>query len=124
MGGLNQIGFFAGGAECLAPVRIYLFLSPTTFFFFKGSDLSPFFLSFPSSQLVLTDIFFLHERGTKMAFYTTFLNVGVSLGIIIDGLIDLTGKWRWMYWIVVIMLGIMLLVIGFTFPGEFSNSFR
>jgi MFS family permease len=53
-----------------------------------------------------------------MAFYTTFLNIGVALGIIIDGAIDLTGNWRWMYWTTVIILGVMMVLITFTFPGE------
>lgn len=39
------------------------------------------------APLTITDIFFLHERGTIMALYTCFLSVGVAFGLIISGLV-------------------------------------
>jgi len=37
------------------------------------------------APITIADIFFLHERGAVMAFYSSFLAVGVALGLIISG---------------------------------------
>lgn len=39
----------------------------------------------PLAPITIADIFFLHERGAVMAFYSSFLAVGVALGLIISG---------------------------------------
>jgi hypothetical protein len=37
------------------------------------------------APITIADIFFLHERGSIMAFYSSFLAIGVALGLIISG---------------------------------------
>lgn len=37
------------------------------------------------APVTISDLFFLHERGTIMAMYTSFLSVGVAFGMIISG---------------------------------------
>lgn len=37
------------------------------------------------APITIADIFFLHERGTVMALYSSFLAVGVAIGLIISG---------------------------------------
>jgi len=37
------------------------------------------------APITISDVFFLHERGTIMALYTSFLSVGVGFGMIISG---------------------------------------
>lgn len=37
------------------------------------------------APITISDVFFLHERGAVMAFYTSFLSVGVAFGILISG---------------------------------------
>lgn len=37
------------------------------------------------APITISDVFFLHERGTVMALYTSFLSVGVAFGMIISG---------------------------------------
>lgn len=37
------------------------------------------------APISIAEMFFLHERGKIMAAYTSFLSIGVSLGMIVDG---------------------------------------
>lgn len=37
------------------------------------------------APVTISDLFFLHERGSIMALYTSFLSVGVGFGMIIAG---------------------------------------
>jgi len=39
------------------------------------------------APITVADIFFLHERGAVMALYTCFLSIGVSIGLVISGLV-------------------------------------
>ncbi|EON97942.1 putative mfs transporter protein [Phaeoacremonium minimum UCRPA7] len=64
----------------------------------------------------IADVFFLHERGTIMALYTSFLSVGVAFGIIIAGLITINHDWRVIYEVAAAIVGFVLLVAFFAFP--------
>lgn len=64
----------------------------------------------------ITDVFFLHERGFVMALYTSFLSVGVALGMIVDGLILINHDWRAIYEVAAALIGLLLLLAFFTFP--------
>ncbi|KAM0346308.1 hypothetical protein ACHAPU_005739 [Fusarium lateritium] len=68
------------------------------------------------APLTISDLFFLHERGTIMAIYTTALSTGVGCGIIIAGLITIDHDWRYIYWVTVALIGSCTLLIIFTFP--------
>ncbi|KAF4630332.1 hypothetical protein G7Y89_g7797 [Cudoniella acicularis] len=61
-------------------------------------------------------VFFLHERGTIMAFYTAALSCGVAGGILISGLITIHHTWRYIYYVAVALVGLVLLLAIFTFP--------
>lgn len=37
------------------------------------------------APITISDVFFLHERGTVMSLYSSFLSVGVGFGMIISG---------------------------------------
>ncbi|KAL2209249.1 MFS general substrate transporter [Sarocladium strictum] len=67
----------------------------------------------PSS---IADVFFLHERGAIMGWYTAALSCGVSGGMIIDGLITINHSWRTIYYVAIALVGATLLTISFTFP--------
>ncbi|KAH9999581.1 major facilitator superfamily domain-containing protein [Xylariaceae sp. FL0662B] len=69
-----------------------------------------------TAPLTITDIFYLHERGTIMALYTSFLCVGVALGVIIDGLILINNDWRVIYQVASGLIGLVLVLAFFTFP--------
>lgn len=68
------------------------------------------------APLTISDIFFLHERGTIMAIYTCFLGAGVGGGILVCGLISINLDWRYCYWVAVALIGAATLLIIFTFP--------
>ncbi|KAL1636379.1 hypothetical protein SLS58_009872 [Diplodia intermedia] len=68
------------------------------------------------APLTISDIFFLHERGSIMAMYTCFLGAGVGGGILICGLVSISLDWRYGYWIAVALIGCATVLIVFTFP--------
>ncbi|KAK0734127.1 major facilitator superfamily domain-containing protein [Lasiosphaeria miniovina] len=68
------------------------------------------------APITIADIFFLHERGTVMALYTSFLAVGVALGIVISGLITIGHEWRVIYQVAAALVGFVLLLAFFAFP--------
>ncbi|KPM42917.1 hypothetical protein AK830_g3653 [Neonectria ditissima] len=68
------------------------------------------------APLTISDIFFLHERGTIMALYTASLSAGVGGGIIIAGLITIHLHWRYIYYISTALIGACTILIFFTLP--------
>lgn len=65
---------------------------------------------------IINDIYFLHERGSKMSWYIIFIAFGSSLGPLCGGyLIEYKG-WAWGKWLSAILLGINLLLIFFFAP--------
>lgn len=69
----------------------------------------------------ISDIFFLHERGTMMAMYNFATGSGVSIGIIISGFIVVNNSWRVIYTVGAIMIGVLLVFIVFTIPETAYN---
>ncbi|EOD51269.1 putative mfs transporter protein [Neofusicoccum parvum UCRNP2] len=75
------------------------------------------------APLTISDIFFLHERGTVMAIYTCFLGAGVGGGILVCGLVSIGLHWRYCYWIAVALIGTATILIILTFPEtEYDRS--
>ncbi|KAI0442252.1 major facilitator superfamily domain-containing protein [Xylaria telfairii] len=68
------------------------------------------------APITIADVFFLHERGTIMAFYTSFLSIGVAFGILIDGLIVINNSWRVIYEVASALVALVFLLAFFTFP--------
>ncbi|KAI1500062.1 major facilitator superfamily domain-containing protein [Biscogniauxia marginata] len=68
------------------------------------------------APISIADVFYLHERGTIMALYTSFLSMGVSLGLLVDGLIVINNNWRVIYQVASALIGLVLLLAFFTFP--------
>ncbi|OTA99252.1 hypothetical protein M426DRAFT_325333 [Hypoxylon sp. CI-4A] len=65
---------------------------------------------------IINDIYFLHERGSKMSWYIIAIAFGSSLGPLCGGyLIEYQG-WPWGKWLSAILLGINLLLIFFFAP--------
>ncbi|KAH8651564.1 putative MFS transporter [Tricladium varicosporioides] len=69
----------------------------------------------------ISDVFFLHERASAMAMYNFATGSGVSIGIIVSGIITLKNSWRMIYFVGAAMIGVLLLLIIFTFPETAFN---
>ncbi|KAL0938790.1 uncharacterized protein CTRU02_205400 [Colletotrichum truncatum] len=68
------------------------------------------------APISIADVFFLHERGTVMALYTSFLSAGVGFGLVISGLITVNNDWRVIYQVSAALIGVVLALAFFTFP--------
>ncbi|KAE9579048.1 putative MFS-type transporter [Colletotrichum fructicola] len=68
------------------------------------------------APISIADVFFLHERGTIMALYTSFLSAGVGFGLVISGLITINHDWRVIYEVSAALIGVVLALAFFTFP--------
>lgn len=53
--------------------------------------------------------------------YNSSLAAGVSAGIIISGLITIHLSWRYIYYVAVALLGLLILLVFFTFPETAMN---
>lgn len=68
------------------------------------------------APLTISDIFFLHERGTVMAIYTFALSAGVCGGIIVSGLVTINHSWRMIYWVSAALIAACVTLVIFAFP--------
>ncbi|KAI1633838.1 MFS transporter [Biscogniauxia mediterranea] len=68
------------------------------------------------APLILTDLFFLHERGKCMVIYTCALSAGVGGGVVFSGLIVKTYPWQVVYWLFTACVGFVTFLVLFTFP--------
>ncbi|CUM67401.1 uncharacterized protein PRCAT00005095001 [Priceomyces carsonii] len=66
--------------------------------------------------LTISDVFFIHERGTQMAIYTCALSAGIAIGMIISGLIVISHSWRYIYYVGAALIGFCGILIFFTLP--------
>ena len=67
---------------------------------------------------VVADLYFLHERGAKVGFYTFMIGGGSTLGGVFGGLVAQANQnWRWVFWMNAILTGACFLNI-FLFLAE------
>ncbi|EUC38749.1 hypothetical protein COCCADRAFT_32118 [Bipolaris zeicola 26-R-13] len=64
----------------------------------------------------VNDLYFLHERGSKMGIYMNAIAGGNTFGPLICGFIVSNLSWRWQKWISAIFTGINFLTILFFVP--------
>ncbi|KAI0889348.1 major facilitator superfamily domain-containing protein [Annulohypoxylon maeteangense] len=71
----------------------------------------------------VNDMFFLHERGTKMGVWTVFLNNGAHAGPIIGGYLAQKAGVRWCYYLPAIVNSVAFVIMLFALPETlFSRS--
>ncbi|KAI5296698.1 hypothetical protein KEM56_005396, partial [Ascosphaera pollenicola] len=75
-------------------------------------------------QLTIFDLFFTHERGTMVAIYIFFQQLGSILGLILGGYVTDGIGWRWNMPIVAIACGILILLFIFTFDDSMFPRYR
>ncbi|KAJ3579897.1 hypothetical protein NPX13_g661 [Xylaria arbuscula] len=68
------------------------------------------------APMTIADIFFLHERGTIMSLYTSFLSIGVAFGILVDGFITINNTWSVIYQVASALIALVFVLVLFTFP--------
>lgn len=72
--------------------------------FFQGLGLAP---ASTVGLAIINDLFFEHERGQKVGLWVLAIDLGLLLGPLIGGFVDLAGS-RWIQWLTVILLGVIL----------------
>ena len=65
-------------------------------------------------QISTTDLFFAHERGTRLSFFALALGTGSYMGPVAAGYITESQGWRFCFWYLVIFFGILLVLQVFT----------
>ncbi|KAK3362471.1 major facilitator superfamily domain-containing protein [Lasiosphaeria hispida] len=65
---------------------------------------------------IVNDLYFLHERGTKMGLYMNFISGGNTLGPLICGFVITGLSWRWHKWIAVILTAINFITVVLLVP--------
>lgn len=85
----------------------------TTIEHYYGVNILTGFGTAPVDSLVeisTTDIFFLHERGTRLSLYIYTIFAGSFLGPVASGYIATSQSWQWCFWYLVIFFGVVLLI--------------
>jgi MFS family permease len=65
-------------------------------------------------QISTTDIFFAHERGTRLSLFAFALGTGSYMGPVAAGYISESQSWRWCFWYLVMCFGILMILQAFT----------
>ncbi|KAF1998816.1 serine/threonine kinase 16 [Amniculicola lignicola CBS 123094] len=94
--------YFANSYESLLASRI-----------FGAIGMSPFEVL---TTAIIGDIYFVHERGMRLAFWGLCLTVGVGGGSCISGYIIQNLGWNWTYGICAILYGVFIPLIFFYCP--------
>jgi MFS family permease len=61
-------------------------------------------------EISVTDVFFQHERASYLGWFVLALYAGSDLGPVACGYIVETLSWRWCYYILIIIFGVLLVV--------------
>ncbi|GIZ41604.1 hypothetical protein CKM354_000490300 [Cercospora kikuchii] len=72
--------------------------------FFQGLGCSP---AASVGLAIINDMFFEHERGQKVGLWVLALDLGLLLGPLIGGFVDLVSS-TWIQWLTAILLGVIL----------------
>lgn len=83
---------------------------------FQGIAVSPV-ECLPSATIA--EIYFLHERAYRVGIYTLLLLGGKNLVPLVSAAIIGSLSWRWVFWIVAIIVGACLVTIFFFLPETF-----
>ncbi|KAI6715338.1 hypothetical protein JHW43_002080 [Diplocarpon mali] len=68
----------------------------------------------------LADIWKTEERGVPMAAFSAAPFVGPAIGPLVGGFLSDAAGWRWLYWIQLILAGIVWVLISFTVPETYA----
>ena len=80
---------------------------------FSGFGMAPYEVLV---QCTLGDLYFVHERATRIAVWNLFLLTGIAGGSLISGYIIQNLGYRWTFWICAILFGVCMFGIVFLVP--------
>lgn len=69
----------------------------------------------------ISDVWFAHERGSKLGTYVFGLAFGSFIGPLCSGYMAVNQGWRWIYWWGAILSGALLTLFFFTFEESHFN---
>lgn len=101
---LNLVGCILGGLQ--KTIEVYYIVNILTGFGAAPVD--------SLVQISTTDIFFAHERGTRLSILAFALGAGSYMGPVAAGYITESQSWRWCFWYLVIFFAIILVLQAFT----------
>ncbi|KAH7152662.1 major facilitator superfamily domain-containing protein [Dactylonectria macrodidyma] len=64
-------------------------------------------------QVTVSDLFFVHQRGTMNAIYLIMVMIGNYLGPVAAGYVAISMGWRWVFWLCSIFMGIVCVLMVF-----------
>ncbi|ORY52725.1 putative cycloheximide resistance protein [Leucosporidium creatinivorum] len=64
----------------------------------------------------LSDIFFVHERATALAVWSTALGLGISVTPFVNGVVIDKIGWRWCFWLIAMQFAIMVVIFYLFVP--------
>ncbi|KAI0399251.1 major facilitator superfamily domain-containing protein [Xylaria palmicola] len=109
----SSILFIASAVWCaLSPTFTSLILARI----FQGIAVSPV-ECLPSATIA--EIFFLHERAYRIGIYTLLLLGGKNLVPLVSAVIIEALDWRWVFWVVAIVVGFCGVLLFFFVPETF-----
>ncbi|KAI8723246.1 MFS domain-containing protein [Fusarium sp. LHS14.1] len=68
----------------------------------------------------LADLWRNEERGVPMAAFSAAPFIGPAIGPLVGGFLSDAAGWRWLYWIQLILAGIVWVLITFTVPETYT----
>ncbi|EEQ28785.1 multidrug resistant protein [Microsporum canis CBS 113480] len=68
----------------------------------------------------LADLWRSEERGVPMATFSAAPFLGPAIGPLIGGFLSDAAGWRWLYWIQLILAGVVFLLVTFTLPETYT----
>jgi MFS family permease len=67
-------------------------------------------------QCTIGDMYFVHERATRIAVWNLFLLTGISGGALVAGYIIERDGYQWTFWVCAIFFGMLMLAVFFLVP--------
>ncbi|KAK7202869.1 serine/threonine kinase 16 [Myxozyma melibiosi] len=67
-------------------------------------------------QCTLNDMYFVHEKATRVAVWNLFLLCGISGGGLVAGYIIQNMHWKWTFWFCAIFFGVLMFFVFFFVP--------
>jgi multidrug resistance protein len=68
----------------------------------------------------LADVWKTEERGVPMAAFSAAPFIGPAIGPLVGGFLSDAKGWRWLYWIQLILSGVVWILITFTVPETYA----